>query len=216
MIRSYFRLSLLLLLFPLLASAQNKFEAEIKAFETKDQTTPPPNRPIVFTGSSSIKLWASLAEDFPNKPVLNRGFGGSGMADARYFADRIIVKYQPKQVVLYTGENDIAAGKPAQYVYDQFVDLFQHVRQQVPGVSFVFISMKPSPSRRKYWPVMQEANAMIKKFLKKQKRTRYVDVYTPMLYANGQPHGEYYRSDSLHMLAPGYAVWTKKVRPALK
>ncbi|OIN57127.1 GDSL-type esterase/lipase family protein [Arsenicibacter rosenii] len=207
---------LFLFLFPLCVFAQNKFESDINAFEEKDKTTPPPVHPIVFTGSSSIRYWESLAADFPDKPVLNRGFGGSGLADARYFADRIIIRYQPKQVVLYSGENDVAAGKSAQYVYDQFVDLFQYVRKALPKVSFVYIAMKPSPSRRKYWPVVQEANAMIKGYLKKQKRTKYVDTYTPMLYANGQPHGEYYKGDSLHMLPNGYALWTKLVKPALK
>lgn len=206
---------LLLLLLPFLAIAQNKFEPEILAFEAKDKLSPPPAHPIVFTGSSSIRFWESLTTDFPNKPVLNRGFGGSGLADARYFAERIIVKYQPRQVVVYSGENDVAAGKSAQYVYEQFVDLFQYVRKQVPGVPFVFIAMKPSPSRRKYWPVVKEANAMIRQFLKKEKRTDYVDVYTPMLHPNGQAHGEYYKSDSLHMLPSGYALWTKLVAPTL-
>lgn len=207
---------LVLIFFPLFVFSQNKFEPEILAFEAKDKVSPPPARPIVFTGSSSIRLWSTLETDFPGKSVLNRGFGGSGIADARYFADRIIVKYQPKQIVLYTGENDVAGGKSAQYVYDQFVDLFQYVRKQLPGVSFVFISMKPSPSRRKYWPVVQEANAMIRQFLKKQRRTHYVDVYTPMLYPNGQAHGEFYKADSLHMLPPGYQLWTQKVRPVLR
>lgn len=208
--------TLLLLLFPLVVFAQNKFEPEILAFEAKDAVKAPPANPIVFTGSSSIRLWESLANDFPDKPVMNRGFGGSGLADARYFADRIIIKYKPRQVVLYSGENDVAAGKSAQYVYDQFVDLFQYVRQQLPGVSFVYIAMKPSPSRRKYWPVVVEANAMIRQFLKKQRRTGYVDVYTPMLYPNGQAHGEYYKSDSLHMLPSGYTLWKKLVGPALQ
>lgn len=207
---------LFLIFFPLFVFSQNKFEPEILAFEAKDKGSSPPAHPIVFTGSSSIRFWSSLETDFPGKPVLNRGFGGSGIADARYFADRIIIKYQPKQIVLYTGENDVAGGKSAQYVYDQFVDLFQYVRKQLPGVSFVFISMKPSPSRRKYWPVVQEANAMIRQFLKKQRRTHYVDVYTPMLYPGGQAHGEFYKSDSLHMLPSGYALWTQKVRPVLR
>lgn len=193
------------------------YEAEISAFEQADRATPPPQRPIVFTGSSSIRYWTSLATDFPNKPVLNRGFGGSELSDVLRYADRVIVKYQPRQIVLYAGENDIAVGKQSgQQTYDRFATLFRHVRQKLPDVPFVFIAIKHSPSRRLYWPEVNIANRLIERFLASQPSTRFVDVRPVMRQPNGQPKGTLFKADSLHMTEAGYRVWTQAVRPVLR
>jgi lysophospholipase L1-like esterase len=193
------------------------FENEIRAFEKMDSTSPPPQNPIVFTGSSSIRLWESLTQDFPDKPVLNRGFGGSQLSDVLRYADRVIIPYQPKQIVLYAGENDIATGKATgQQTYERFVALFQHVRQKLPDVAFAFISMKPSPSRRKFFSEIDIANQLISQFLAKQRKTSFVDIRPVMLGRNGQPVPELFKSDSLHMLPAGYQRWTKVVGPHLK
>lgn len=209
---------LLLLLFPFCIAAQNApFENEIRAFEKADSITPPPRNPILFTGSSSIRFWSSLATDFPGKPVLNRGFGGSELKDVRQYADRIIIPYHPKQIVLYAGENDIATGKQTgQQTFDRFVSLFEYVRQKLPRVPFVFISIKPSPSRRQYFAENDTANRLIKDYLSKQKKARFVDIRPVMLQANGQPVPELFRQDSLHMLPAGYERWTTVVKPYLK
>ncbi|MGA0555793.1 SGNH/GDSL hydrolase family protein [Larkinella sp. VNQ87] len=193
------------------------FENEIQAFEQQDRTTPPPKKPILFTGSSSIRLWETLQSDFPDKTVLNRGFGGSSLPDVIRFTDRIIIPYKPKQIVIYAGENDVASGKvTAQEVYDRFVTLFTTIRKALPKTPVVFISMKPSPSRRKYLPITIEANRLIKDYLATQRRTQYLDVYTPMLDANGQIRGELFRADSLHMNPKGYEIWTAQLKPLLK
>lgn len=193
------------------------FENEIKAFEEQDQSTPPPKDAILFTGSSSIKLWQSLKTDFPDKVVLNRGFGGSKLPDVIHFADRAIIPYKPKQVVIYVGENDVASGNvTAQEVHDRFVTLFTKIRKALPKTPIVFISMKPSPSRRKFLPVTTEANALIKKYIAEQSRAQYLDIYTPMLDASGQIRGELFRADSLHMSPKGYEIWTEKLKPLLK
>jgi len=193
------------------------FEKEIKAFEEQDKTTPPPKDAILFTGSSSIRLWESLKTDFPDKVVLNRGFGGSKLPDVIHFADRAIIPYKPKQIIIYVGENDVASGTvTAQEVRDRFVTLFTKIRKSLPKTSIVFISMKPSPSRRKYLPITMEANKLIKDYLAKQSRAEYLDIYTPMLDANGQIRGELFRADSLHMTPKGYEVWTKELKPLLK
>ncbi|MFC5412350.1 GDSL-type esterase/lipase family protein [Larkinella bovis] len=215
------RLSLFLLTFSLstgvFAQQPVPFENEIKAFEQQDQTSPPPKKPILFTGSSSIKLWQSLKTDFPDKVVLNRGFGGSSLPDVIRFADRAIIPYKPKQIVIYVGENDVASGKvTAQAVLDRFVTLFTTIRKSLPRTPIVFISMKPSPSRRKYLPITQEANRLIKDYLAKQKRAQYLDIYSAMLDTNGQIRGELFRADSLHMAPKGYELWTAKLKPLLK
>ena len=193
------------------------FENEIRAFERQDSISPPPAHPILFTGSSSIRFWSSLAQDFPDKAVLNRGFGGSELKDVRQFADRIIIPYQPKQIVLYAGENDIATGgQTGQQTFDRFTDLFQYIRQKLPRVPVVFISIKPSPSRRTYFAENEVANRLIKKYLSRQRKAKFVDIQPVMLQPNGQPIPALFRQDSLHMLPAGYERWTNTLRRYLK
>jgi lysophospholipase L1-like esterase len=207
-----------LLLLTFCTSAQtHRFENEIQAFETQDKQSPPPVQPILFVGSSSIRLWPDLQQYFPDKVVLNRGFGGSELSDVRYFVDRAIIAYKPKQIVLYAGENDIASSKlTAQQTYDNFVDLFQYVRQKLPGVPFVYIAIKLSPSRRQFWPVVNETNQRISQYLSKQTDTKFVDIRSSMLGPNNQPLGTLFKSDSLHMTDAGYQRWAPVLKPYLK
>ncbi|GAB3951365.1 SGNH/GDSL hydrolase family protein [Spirosoma harenae] len=208
---------LLLILLPFCLFAQdNRFEGEIQAFEKADKVSKPPQRPIVFTGSSSIRLWENLANYFPNKTTLQRGFGGSQLPDVLQYADRIITPYNPKQIVLYAGENDVAAGVSGQKTFERFVALFEHVRKKSPDAIFTFISLKPSPSRRKYFPEMDIANRLIKDFLAKQRKTQFVDIGPVMVQKNGQSIPELYKSDSLHMLPAGYERWAKVLAPYLR
>ncbi|GAB3894152.1 GDSL-type esterase/lipase family protein [Spirosoma agri] len=217
-LRNAFFLSFFTLLIPCCTTAQdNKFESEIQAFEAKDKQSPPPKNPILFTGSSSIRLWPDLQQYFPGKVVLNRGFGGSVLSDVRYFADRVILAYKPKQVIVYAGENDIASSKlSAQQTYENFVDLFQYVRKKLPKVPFVFIAIKLSPSRRQYWPVVNEANQLISQFLRKQRKATFVDIRPSMLGPDGQPVPALFKSDSLHMTDAGYQRWAPVLKPYLK
>jgi lysophospholipase L1-like esterase len=170
----------------------------------------------VFTGSSSIRLWETLAQDFNGKEVLNRGFGGSQTYEVLYFADRIIVPYRPKQVVIYVGDNDLAAGKTPDQVFADFKALFQKIRQAKKKTNIVFISIKPSPSRRHLLPAIVQTNQLIRDYLRGQKRTGYVDVYQRMLTSQGKFNPALYRADSLHMTAAGYRIWADAVRPVLK
>ncbi|TAE22494.1 MAG: hypothetical protein EAZ91_23510 [Cytophagales bacterium] len=193
-----------------------RFESEIQKFEQTDAKTPPPANPVLFTGSSSIRLWDNLQTYFPGKTVLQRGFGGSNLTDVRYYVDRVIIRYQPKQVVLYAGENDIAAGASADSTYDRFVDLFRYVRKRLPKARFTFISIKPSPSRRKFRPVVDETNARIRRFLARRRNTDYVDIVPVMLGQNGQPIPELFRADSLHMTPKGYVLWGAAMQGVVK
>lgn len=193
-----------------------QWEAEISAFERADQASKPPKKGTVFTGSSSIRLWDSAQQDFPGKKIINRGFGGSQTDAVAYFADRIIVPYKPRQVVIYVGDNDLAAGKTPEKVLADFKDLFFKIRNQVPKATITFLSIKPSPSRIKLLGSIRETNTMIKGFLNSQKRTSYVDVFTPMLLPGGKPRPELFRADSLHMTPAGYAVWKSALAPYLK
>jgi lysophospholipase L1-like esterase len=208
----------LLILFPVCVTAQTlTFEPEILAFEKTDKATPPPRNPILFIGSSSIRFWDKLGDYFPDKPVLQRGFGGSQISDVLHYADRIIIPYQPQQIVFYAGENDIAlGGQTGQQTYERFVALFQYVRRKLPDAAFAFIPIKPSPSRRKFFAENDIANSLIEQYLAKQHNTRFVDIRLVMLQKNGQPVPELFRSDSLHMLPEGYQRWATVLRPYLK
>jgi lysophospholipase L1-like esterase len=195
---------------------KHPFEDEILAFETTDKESFPPRNAILFTGSSSIRLWKNLEESFEKKKVLNRGFGGSGIGDLIYYADRIVYPYRPKQIVIYSGENDIAGGKTPEQVFSDFKILFTGIRQKLPNTPVAFISMKPSPSRADKFEQIKEANQLISNFLKTQKKAAYINVFDKMLDENGQPRAGLFLLDRLHMNEEGYAIWTKEVKPFLR
>ncbi len=154
---------------------------------------------------------------FPNKAVLNRGFGGSQLSDVLRYADRVIIQYQPKQVVLYAGENDIATGlQTGQQTYERFVALFRYVRKKLPNVRFTYISIKSSPSRRKFLDEVTVANRLISRYLSHQRNTDFVDIQPVMHQPNGQLLGALFKPDSLHMNEAGYQQWAKVLRPYLK
>jgi lysophospholipase L1-like esterase len=202
---------------PVLAQQFDQWETSIVKIEKQAPKLPVKNRKyIVFTGSSSIVFWESLSTDFPNKKVLNHGFGGSQTFEVLHFADRIITPYKPKQVVIYSGDNDIAAGKTPETVLADFNSLFNKIRSADKKTFITYISIKPSPSRRQFMPLMVKANQLVKDFLAARKRTSYIDVYTPMLLPDGNPKPELFKSDSLHMVPAGYKLWAGIVRPYLK
>ncbi|MDB5202699.1 MAG: hypothetical protein JWQ27_2108 [Ferruginibacter sp.] len=201
------------------AATAQPFADEIAAFRKADSIQVPfaGQHPIVFAGSSSFRMWKNLAADFPGLPVINRGFGGSTLPDMIRYADDLILKYLPKQVVIYCGENDIAAtpASSPEKVLKDFKTLYGMIRQQLPYASIVYVSIKPSPSRAKLQADMIAANNGIKKFLKKKKRTVFVDVYQPMLNSDGTMRNDLYIGDNLHMNAKGYAIWQALIAPHL-
>ncbi|MEP7044953.1 MAG: SGNH/GDSL hydrolase family protein [Dokdonella sp.] len=214
-------LALLLALFAAHASAQlapsaDRWEAEIGQFETADVAHPPKPDGIVFVGSSSIRLWTTLAGDFPNRNTLNRGFGGSKIADSTRYAQRIVTNYRPRLVVLYAGDNDIAEGASAAQVLVDFRDFVAAVRKDMPQRPIVFISIKPSPSRASLMPTMRAANALVSDYARTQKNITYVDVFAPMLDSSGQPRAELFIADGLHMNRAGYALWASILAPRLE
>ena len=193
----------------------NQWEKDIRAFEAKDRQAPPPQGEIVFVGSSSVRGW-DLAKCFPNLKAINRGFGGSQLADSVRFADRIVTPCKPRIVVLYAGDNDIASGRTPERVLADFKAFVKKVRRVQPKARIVFISIKPSIAR---WPLagkMQQANKFIEQFVKTDKRLAYVDIWPAMLGADGKPRKELFQPDGLHLSAEGYQVWTEAVRPRLK
>ena len=192
-----------------------QWENEIAAFETKDKTNPPPANPIVFVGSSSIRKWTSLTADFPGLPVMNRGFGGSQLADSVNFADRIVIKYQPREVVVYAGGNDINAGKSPEIVYGDFVALMQKLHGGLPQAKLAFISVAPNPARWSQLEKVKRINSLAEKYCHHH-GIAFINVFPLMLGADGQPLPDIYVADGLHMNAKGYAIWRQAVGPYLK
>lgn len=197
------------------AVGPERWQAEIASLVADDAAHPPPQHAVLFVGSSSIRLWSTLADDFPGVPVVNRGFGGSLVADSTYYADRIIVPYHPKLIVFYGGDNDIAEGRTPQQVIDDFKVFVARVRRDLPGVAIACISIKPTMARAAMWPQMRRANAGIERWTRKQRDVTFVDVATKMLDAQGRPRPELLREDGLHMRPAGYGIWVAALKPVL-
>lgn len=191
-----------------------KWEKAIAAFEEQDRKQPPVPGGILFVGSSSIRLW-KLDKSFPGVPVLNRGFGGSHIADSTHFAPRIILKHRPKLVLLYAGDNDLAAGGTPEKVLTDFRALVQGIHKELPRTSVGFLSIKPSLARWQKWEQIQQANALVKAYCAQDRRLLYLDVSTGMLGPDGKPRPELFVKDGLHLSPEGYALWTAVVKPVL-
>lgn len=194
------------------------FADEIAAFKKQDSIAFPPKHAILFVGSSSFRKWTDVQQYFPAYTIINRGFGGSSLPDMISYANDIIYPYEPKQIIIYCGENDIAAADTvtAQMVFARFTQLFEDIRLHLPKVPVVYISIKPSPSRWRLRNTMMEANRLIKKYLRKKRKTRFVSVWDAMLDENGEPKKDIFIEDNLHMNAQGYAIWQRIIEPYLK
>lgn len=211
------------LLFALVVSAlsaaeekkEDRWEPNIARFEAKDKESPPAKNGIVFVGSSSIVGW-DLKKSFPDSKALNRGFGGSQLADSVRYADRIVTAYEPRVVVLYAGDNDLASGKKPEQVFADYQAFVKKVHDKLPQTRIVYIAVKPSIKRWSLIEKIRQTNKLIADFAAKDERLKFVDVDKPMLGEDGKPRKELLKDDGLHLNAEGYAVWAKLVAPLLK
>jgi lysophospholipase L1-like esterase len=198
------------------AAHARQFEGEIAAFEAADKTNPPPQHAILFIGSSSIAKWKTLASDFPQYKVINRGFGGSHLSDSVYYFDRIVSPYKPRIIVLFAGSNDINSGKTPGQVFDDFKAFVQKVRLALPQTRVAYISISTVPSRKTQVEQVKQANQLISGFIAQDNRLRFIDVFSAMLGPDGKPMPDIFVSDNLHLNAKGYAIWREKVAPYLE
>jgi lysophospholipase L1-like esterase len=210
-------LSLLLVLVSCVAHAavtpHSYWEPAIEQFEAADRANPPPRGAVLFIGSSSIEKWKSLAADFPELKVINRGFGGSVIGDSTYFAGRIVAPYHPRAIVMYAGDNDLHEGLTPEQVRDEFVAFVQKVRAEDPGAPIAFVSTKPSMAFKALLPQIEQSNALIRAYIATQKNVTYLDIFTPMLGPDGQPQWKWFGPDGLHMNRTGYALWIGIIKP---
>lgn len=192
------------------------WEVDMARFDAGDAAHPPPADPVVFIGSSSFRMWTTLRRDFPDVPVLNRGFGGAQVRDLAWHADRIAIRYRPRVLLVYAGENDIDAGRtPGQVLADTRI-LVDRLRAALPDARIVWISIKPSPARAAQLQRQRDANRLVEAWLRTRPGTRYVEVATPMLDAQGAPRTDLFIGDRLHMNAAGYALWRDAIAPLLR
>lgn len=215
--KKYLSIIAFVVLFVSVSQAQNKppFYDDVQTIKKYDQMFKPPVNPVLFIGSSSIRKWDDLTQVFAKYNALNRGIGGAVVNDITRYLNDIVFPYNPRQIVLYVGENDVVDDKVnADTVLNRTIILYKAIRTKLPTVPIVYISIKPSPSRDKFRDKVISANALIKQFLSTEKNTVFVDIFPSML-KDGAGRTELYLSDMLHMNEAGYAIWRKAVKPHL-
>jgi lysophospholipase L1-like esterase len=195
--------------------AEDKWERTIAAFEAEDAKSPPPKDAVLFVGSSSVRLW-DLKKSFPELATINRGFGGSQMSDAAKYVQRIITPYKPRLIVLYEGDNDLAAKKTPGDVAADFDRLLKIVRSDLPITPVVVIGCKPSPKRWALIEQQRELNRLLAERCEKDGHAKLLDIEKPMLGEDGEPKADLFREDMLHLNDKGYALWNSLLVPHLQ
>lgn len=193
-----------------------RFEDEVSWIQKQMRSIIPKRPRVLFTGSSSIRLWGNLKEDMRPLSAVNHGFGGSTIREVLYYADRIVVPVKPDAIVLYAGENDLNDPDfTPQQALDDFKELYFYVSEKLPETSWHFISIKLSPSRQHRWKAIEEANRMIEEFSHTQPNLHFIDIISPMRDDHGKIREDLFVEDRLHLNAEGYQIWTETIKPVL-
>lgn len=191
------------------------FDNEIREFKHEDSLNFPKPNGILFIGSSSIRKWTDLEQRFADKPIIRRGVGGCEISQlVKYYTPYILFPYHPRKIFIYAGENDIAAGKPADSVYANFKKLWVLIRKKLPNAKIYYMSPKYSPVRAKFYPQVTKANNMVKKYLVGRPNSLYIDM-NPSIYKPGtnRPDSSLFENDYLHLNSKGYDRWQKVLKP---
>jgi lysophospholipase L1-like esterase len=193
-----------------------KWASSFAAFALADKQKAPAPGGVLFVGSSSIRLWDSLETQFSALPVVvKRGFGGSRMEDCKLYLSRLVTPYQPRMVLVYAGENDLAEGRTPEQVLRSFTSFVEGVRAELPQTRIAYISIKPSVARKGLMDQIRKTNTLIHEYVGGLNNAEYIDVFTPMLNAEGGPRAELFREDLLHLNADGYALWKSIIAPSV-
>jgi lysophospholipase L1-like esterase len=191
--------------------APNPFESEVTALEGRLSQAPIASSPVVFYGSSSIRLWKSLQQDFSGYAVLNCGFGGSRLTDCVRYANRLVLPRKPSAIVIYAGDNDLAGGVPPENVFQSFKQLFTIFRTYSPSIPIAFVSVKPSPARMVFLKSILRFNQLVEDYLESQPETEYIDVCSDMLGQDRKPIQSLFVSDQIHLSPAGYQILRKEI-----
>lgn len=214
-----YRLLLIALLFSFKALAQQgfPFDNEIRDFKHQDSISFPKPGGILFIGSSSIRKWTDLQQRFPGKPIIARGVGGSELSQwVKYYLPYVVFPYQPAKIFIYAGENDIAAGRSAQMIAEDFVKLYNPIRQQLPKAEIYFMSIKHSPVRAIYYGEVDRANQAVATYLKGKPLSYYIDLNTALLTPQAIPDSSLFNADYLHLNSRGYDRWQQVLENYIK
>ncbi len=190
------------------------YEDEIQRLE-KERAALTYTPDTLFYGSSSIRQWTDLAVDFKNSSTVNLGFGGSTLGSCAWFFNRIMSGYDPKRIIIYAGDNDLADGRHPQEVCLFFEELVERVRKKYGSIPCYFISLKPSIARWALIDQFRYTNELISKEINNHSNWRWVDIFTPMLNGEGEPDSNYYIADGLHLNKKGYLLWGTVLQNAL-
>lgn len=197
-------------------SPPDRFEQDIEKFEQEDAKAMPPQNLVLCVGSSSIEMWHSnLSKDLAPLNVIGRGFGGSNTNDLLHYADRIIIKYKPRAILIYEGDNDIAEGVKPIAIVATHILLLDKIERDLPGCRVYLLSIKPSIERWEMWPKTSQVNEALAKLAEDRKTVTYIDIATPMLGTDGKPRPDLFIEDKLHMNRKGYELWRDTIRPIL-
>jgi lysophospholipase L1-like esterase len=194
----------------------SRFENKIRQIEIRDRQNPPEKGTILFIGSSSITGWRTLAQDMAPLKVLNRGFGGSLAMDVLYYADRIVIPYQPTKIVFYEGDNDIAHGKTPAQVLKDYQDFVEKVHTALPNTIIYLLSIKPSLVRYHLWQTMQQANAQLEDYTQQHDFLEFIDISAAMHNKSGKLRQNIFKPDGLHLNAAGYKIWTAIIKKQIQ
>ena len=205
-----------LVLFVSYLSYSQPFISEIRAFEKQDSVSMPTKGQILLAGSSTFRLWFSAKEDLKGFPIINRGFGGSQMSDLNFYFDRIVAKYDPKMILVYEGDNDLASNESPESVFEDFKIFAEKVKTQLPNTKVGYCSIRPSIARTNLREKQVQANQLIKNYCQKNKGFYFVNIYKEYFLSNGDLMPDVFVSDKLHLNKKGYEIWTKASRKFLK
>ena len=192
-----------------------RWEKSIAAFETQDQTNPPPKGGIEFTGASTIARWKTLAKDYPANKVFNRGFGGSMICDVTHYADRMIFPYEPKMIFFRSGGNDLHAGMSVEEVFADYQTMVKTIHARLPNTTIVWISLSPSPARWTERDANKMLNGLVKAYNHSRPYLKYIDCWDIPLTKDGQAREELFVADKLHFNEEGYKLLAERVRPLM-
>ncbi len=187
----------------------NWYEPEVQELEAARAERQTPRDPVVFYGSSSIRLWETLAEDMGDARAVNLGFGGSTLEACAYFFERLVTPVNPCSLVVYAGDNDLGDGRSPQEVLAFFQALASKVERDLTGKEFAFVSIKPSPARLHILESIRTANRLIREDVAARGNGYFIDVFEEMLEPDGRPQTGLYKEDGLHMSRAGYQLWTR-------
>ena len=197
------------------AGPEHSFEKNVRAYEAADEKTPPPRGAILLAGDSQFFRWKTLAEDLPGYTVINRGIDAFKLSDLVYFADRLVLPYKPRLIVLHVGGNDVHNGRTPEEVLASFKVFVEKVRAVLPAVPIAFSSITPGPGRWNEAPVRQQTNQVIKDYVATQKNLHFIDLWDAMLMPDGQPREDLWVEDRVHPNHAGYLLRVKIMRPLL-